>query len=403
MTINYDIGIIGAGISGTFAALRAAEIHKDSKVILFELGRPPSKRRRQIEGFLGCFPTGDGKIYTGDIDKVLDIVDGRKANPANKWVTKWFEEVNPMKIIKDKLPSAAIQKKLSSLNYEIELNNYVQWKPDSVHQLSRLITEVIDTAGNITFSFDNEVFKIFKQKDTFLVTTADGNYTCKKLILCAGRSGWRWTNKLYKELGILANDDFAIYGIRVELSAQQMKDFNKTHCKLKKDNLEIGPFNWNGTVIPEDHADLVISSFRSNEDRWKTDKVSFSILSKQYFQNDGCRQTDRLGKLAFLLFNDRIGREKVRSILKNVGQLSVLPEYNWLIPVLTELTEIIPSMPTKAYYHSPDILPMASQVRLGSNLESEIENLFIAGESAGIQGIAAAAITGAIAMDSDCK
>ncbi len=401
--MNYDVGIIGAGISGTFAALRAVEIHKDVKTILFELGRPPSKRRRQLEGFLGCFPTGDGKIYTADIDKVLDIVDGRKATPANKWVTKWFEEVNPMKVIKDKLPSAALQKKLTSLNYEIELNNYVQWKPESVHQLSRLIAESMDAADNITFSFDNEVFKILKQKDVFLVNTADGNYTCKKLILCAGRSGWRWTNKLYKDFGILVNDDFATYGIRVELSAQHMKEFNKTHCKLKKDNLEIGPFNWNGTVIPEDHADLVISSFRSNEDRWKTDKVSFSVLSKQYFQNDGCKQTDRLGKLAFLLFNDRIGREKVRNILKNVGQLSVLPEYNWLIPTLTELTEIIPSIPTRAYYHSPDILPMASQIRLGTNLESEVENLFIAGESAGLQGIAAAAITGTIAMDSACK
>ena len=99
----------------------------------------------------------------------------------------------------------------------------------------------------------------------------------------------------------------------------------------------------------------------------------------------------------------RIGREKVRVILKNTSQLSVLPEYDWLVECLTELTDIIPSLPTKAYFHAPDILPMASQIRLGTNLESEVDNLFIAGESAGIRGIAAAAITGTVAMDSACK
>ena len=403
MNKNYDIGIIGSGIAGTFAALRATEHHKNANVILFELGRPPMKRRRQLEGFLGCFPTGDGKIYLNDINKVLDIVDGRKAGPANKWVMSWMNEVNPMKETKDRKPSAAMLKRIKANNFDIELNSYIQWKPESVHQLSRLISEHIEDAKNLTYSFDNEVFEITKQKGGFSVTTGDGTYNCKKIILCVGRSGWRWANDLYKGLGMSVNDNYAIYGIRAEIPASYLKEMNGSHCTIKRDDLEIGPFNWNGTVIPEDHADLVISTFRSNEDRWKSDKVSFSILGKKYFEDSGCAQTDRLGKLAFLLFNDRIGREKVRVILKNTSQLSVLPEYDWLVESLTELTDIIPSLPTKAYFHAPDILPMASQIRLGTNLESEVDNLFIAGESAGIRGIAAAAITGTVAMDSACK
>ena len=123
MNKNYDIGIIGSGIAGTFAALRATEHHKNANVILFELGRPPMKRRRQLEGFLGCFPTGDGKIYLNDINKVLDIVDGRKAGPANKWVMSWMNEVNPMKETKDRKPSAAMLKRIKANNFDIELNS----------------------------------------------------------------------------------------------------------------------------------------------------------------------------------------------------------------------------------------------------------------------------------------
>ncbi len=399
----HDIGIVGAGIAGCFAALRISENNPSNKIVLFELGRPNSKRRRQIEGWFGCFPTGDGKIYPGDVDNVLQVADGRRAKPAAKWVMEWMNEVNPMKLIKDNLPTSSLQKKIKEADFEIKLNNYIQWKPESIHALSKLIAETIENNTNITFSFDNEVFKIIKKRGHFLVSTAQGDYSCKKLIICVGRSGWRWVSNLYKDLGITQNDDYASFGIRVEIAAQHLKDFNKSHCSLSKGKLEVGPFSWFGTVIPEDHADLVISAFRSNEDRWKSDKVSFSLTSSEYFKNTGSFQTDRLAKLAFLLFNDRVSREKIRLFLKNESQLNLLPEYNWLHNSLKELETLIPQLLTRGYFHVPNILPMASQVSLDTTLQTEIDGMYVAGESAGIRGILAAAVMGTICADSACK
>ena len=400
---NYDVGIIGAGVAGAFAALKAATSYKNSSVVLFDLGRPPGKRRRQLEGWLGCLPTGDGKIYVDDNDKILEVVDGRKVRHANNWAMSVFDGIGQSKVIKDKLPSNAIQKKVIKSGFEIKSGSYFQWKPEYVHKLSRYLAEEIDTAGNVELSFDNEVFSIVKQKNKFVVTTQTGDFICNKLVLCVGRSGWRWSNELYKKLGMTVNDDYANYGIRIELPAQYMKDFNKSHCSWLRDDITVGPFLWNGTVIPEDHADSVISAFRSNEDRWKSDKVVFNLLGKRLFKDQGCYQTDRIAKLTFLLFNDRVGREKIKSILKKESEISKLPEYDWLIDSINELSDILPEIVSRGYFHAPTINPLTSEIRIGSNLETEVDGLFVAGESARFTGIAAAAISGSIALDAALK
>jgi len=398
----FDVGIIGCGVAGSFAAVKIAEKYKKCSCVVFDIGRPPQKRRRQLEGFLGCFPTGNGKLYPNDIDCLFDLMDGRKVIPAYKWVMKYFKEVNPMKLNKDSKPKLSAIKRIRQGGFELQQNNYFQWKPESVHKLSKLFSEKYDKAKNITFCFDNEVKSFSKYRKKFIISTENGEFTCNKLILCVGRSGWRWVTNLYKQFGIVADDDWATYGIRLEMPANALREFNKSHCILYKDNLEIGPFNWAGTIIPEDHSDLVISAFRSNEDRWRSEKVSFSLLKSIYHQNDGCAQADRIGKLSFLLSNDRVSREKVSSFLNRHSLLSLLPEYSWLYDTLFEIEKIIPNICTKGYYHIPHISPMPAKIRLGDNLESEIENMFVAGEAAGIYGIMGAAVSGVIAANSAC-
>src|SRR5690606_27907730 len=245
-----------------------------------------------------------------------------------------------------------------------------------------------------------EVNSIYKNKNNeFIVNTANGDFLCKKIILCVGRSGWRWATNLYKNLGLSVDDSKISIGIRVEVPAQYMKQMNKSHCSFISSDMEIGPFSWNGTIIPEDHADVVISSFRSNENRWKTDKVSFSMIKYLSSKdNNGTYQTDRLAKLAFLLSNDRVGKERIYSI-KN-SELLLIPEYNWIVEAVNNLHSIIPSIKNKGYFHIPDILPMAAKIPLKSNLESEeLDGLFVCGESAGFKGLMASAISGIIAAN----
>lgn len=399
---KYDIGIIGAGVAGSFAALKIAKDYKKTKAILFDLGRPPMKRRRQLEGWLGCLPSSDGKLYLNDTKKISQIVTAKNAQTSLDYFKKVLSNVDDVKIIKDRSPLVGISKKIRKFGYELTLNDYVQIFPKNIHALSKMMSEIIEESNNIDYCFDNEVKKIYKQDNVFHVVTDTKEYLCNKIIVAVGRSGWRWVNELYKDLNIIKDNNIAKFGIKIETTSSCMKDFNKSNCTLTKNNLEIGPLSWFGTIIPEDHVDMAISAFRSNENRWKSDKVSFSLIGDINFANQGVEQTDRLAKLTFVLTNDRIIKERVALILNGKSKISVIPEYEWLIAAINDLSLIVPEISTKAYFHVPTIVPSAPHITINSNLETEIPGMFVAGESAGIHGLLAAGCMGLIAADHIC-
>ena len=101
MTI-FDVGIIGAGVAGAFATAKIAKDYKDAKTIVFDLGRPPMKRRRQLEGWLGCLPNSDGKLYISDINKVSELTGLRKAKSSFTYFNHILSNVDNFKVTKDK-------------------------------------------------------------------------------------------------------------------------------------------------------------------------------------------------------------------------------------------------------------------------------------------------------------
>lgn len=403
----YDVGIVGAGVAGSFASLKLAKEHKNVKAILFDLGRPPMKRRRQLEGWLGCLPNSDGKLYLSDLDKVSSLLGARKTNASFKWVNNYLSNINTFKVTKDKSPLVSTEKKIKKIGYDVVLNDFMQMYPKDIHLLSKNMSEEIEKTKNITFCFDTEITEIRKEKNIFIIKSSgisNEEYRCKKIILAVGRSGWRWVSDIFTNFGIIENNDYAKFGIKVEMNSGNMKEFNKSNCTLYKgSDLEIGPLSWNGTIIPEDHVELAITTFRSNENRWKSDKVSFSIIGNRYYPNKGFEQTDRMGKLTYVLTNDRILKERVSTIINKKSLISKLKEYDWLVETLQELSGIMPDIITKAYFHVPTIMPMAPTINIGTNMESEVPGMFVVGETAGINGLLSAAVMGAAVGDTVCK
>jgi uncharacterized FAD-dependent dehydrogenase len=383
MATIYDIGIVGAGVSGIFAAHRILEKQKKIKTILFDIGRPPMKRRLQMFGFGGLLPNSDGKLYLSDTKKVADIVGDTKSKKAYDWVLSVLDFIEPTTIINDDGPNKSLSKKLKSAEYHIIKNSYIPMFSSHIHGLLKYFA--IEFDNTIDFCFDQEIVSVRKSKGIFILSTDAGEYKCRQVLLATGRSGWRWAANIFNQFDIIEDNSIARYGIKIEMSADVLQDLDRSSCSLHNDRVNIGPIHWNGTVIPED--------------RWKTDKVSFDFIGNIECEN-GFEETDRVGKLTFLLANDRIARERVSSIVAGKSKtLSILPEYDWIKKDLKKFGEVIPDIITKAYFHAPALLPLPPIISLGTNLSTDIDGLFVAGENAGVVGLLAAAEMGMIAAD----
>lgn len=395
----YDIAIIGTGVAGAFTILKLATEYPDLKILAIDIGRPPAKRRRQLEGWLGCLPNSDGKLYLTDLDKTSIQIGKKKSKSYLSYVKSVISNVKDLQEAPNSPPKTNLLKKIAKHNYEFELNNYIPTEPKDSHALSKYMVSKIEPNKNVKMLFDEEVIDLSKEKKYFTVKTEYSEHKAKKVLLCAGRAGWRWANSIYSKFGIIQNNDYAKFGIKIETQAENLKDFNHSTCTLKKENLEIGPFCWGGTVIPEDHIDTAITAFRANENRWITDKVSFDLMGKIEFKNTGIQQLDRIARLTFLIANDRIVKEKLSSILTKKSKISIIPEYDWLIQPLKDLYALMPELEEKSYYHVPTITAATSSINIYDNLQTDIPGLFVAGESANITGLLSAMITGSAAAD----
>jgi len=402
MSTTYDIAIIGAGIAGAFASYKITKDFKNLKLLIVDIGRPPMKRRRQLEGWLGCFPGSDAKLYLNNLDSVANLIGKKSANSAFKEVKSCFNEISDLTISKNANPSVSFNKNMQKIGYDYQINNFSQIFPKEIHALSKKLSSLIDENPSVDLLFDEEVLDIKKDKKIFSITTDYNELKAKKIIFSPGRSGWRWAHQIYKKFGIVQNNNRGKYGIKIETDASILKDLNKSNCIYSKEKITLGPFLWNGTVIPEDHVDCAIASFRSNENRWKSDKVSFDLLLDANFENSN-EEIDRITKLTFLLANDRIIKERLASLVAGKSKISIMKEYNWITEVVEELNTAMPNLISKSHFYLPTIAPLPSEINIYSNLETDVDGLFVAGESTGISGILSAACMGIAAAKFACK
>lgn len=400
MSHIFDIAILGSGPAGLSALNQLQTLAPQKSIVLFELGRPPGKRRRQIEGWMGAVPFGDGKIWKNDSQKVFQRILNKKALDLGEIIWSKIQEEFKLKSGKENLPSNNLQNKIFELGFQIENNSYLQCKPDQFHFLSRLLTQQFENYDNLLSKYDTEVKSIQYINKLFQIKTENEEFAAQKLLIATGRSGWRWSSNLLQELNITNENKIAKLGVFLEFPASQLKEFNFTNCKLIKDNFEVGNFLWQGTIIPEDHADLILSSFRSNEDRWKSEKVAFPISYSFSVEDHGIEETARIGQLALLLFNDRVSREKIKIFMKKKSQLNLLPEFSPLHQILLDLEKLISDFGSRGYLHAPYFQTHTPSFFLDQHCQSEIPGLYFAGESAGVSGILSAVLMGHLAGES---
>ena len=198
-----------------------------------------------------------------------------------------------------------------------------------------------------------------------------------------------------KKFGLITDNTEARLGIKIETQSDNLKEFKKSILTLSNPNeqLTLGPFMSNGTVIPEDHIEMAQAAFRSNEPRWQSSYTTFDLL-KTIKVEKACETVDRLSKLTWILGNDRIIKEPTMTILNKKSKLFILEEYKFLTDELKKINSLFPEILEKSYYYAPLIMAEPARIELDEHLETKVPGMYCVGESARIPGLLGAMISG---------
>lgn len=398
----YDLMIIGAGVAGVFAAHTLSEQNK-IKICLIEFGRQPKKRRSQTYGYLGCSFQSSGRLYESNLREVENICGEENFKKAKDFVYSILQAHGTIQKEINKQPSDLLKDKLNKLGYTLSLNDYIQWYPSSFHTLSDTTANAMEKNPLIDTFFDDQVNKITKGRNYFTVETEQGPMYSKNILLSIGRIGWRFAKEVFSQLNLIKDNDYCSFGFRGEISSSYLKEWNHSSCTLSKDNITIGPLCWNGTQVPEDHGDIVLANFRENENRWHSEKVSFSVYMKSKFEGNAIEQLERLSKLAYILADNRVYRGKIKEYLNGNFDLVHVPEYAWMENEMKELNKIIPNFTEKASYYVPDIKISIPKININKDFSTDVKGFYVAGESACLHGLLSAMLSGTVVAQNIIK
>lgn len=270
--------------------------------------------------------------------------------------------------------------------------------------------------------------------DKGAVTLGDGSkITCKYILAAPGRSGANWLAEEARRLKIPTKYQPIDIGVRVEVPAVIMDPVIKISRDPKfhiypdtyDDFVRTFCVNSRGFVVQEVYDDFIGVNGHAMTGK-TSENTNFAFLVRveltepledtTAYGRTIAMQTTTLGGGKPLLQRlgelkkgrrstwDRINRGNVRPTLINVtpGDVTMgLPHriVTDLIEGLDKLDSIIPGVSTAStLIYAPEVKFSANMICTNEDLESPMENLFVAGDGAGLsRGLVTAAATGVIA------
>ena len=431
----YDVILIGAGAAGIFAAYELVKDGKELDVLMLEKGYPLSKRACPktknpdipcrckscsiMEGFYGAGGFSDGKYnitnnFGGDLYRYI----GEKEAIDLMW---YVDEIN--------LSMGGEEAKL----YETGTSNL---KSEALkHDLHLLDAKVrhlgtdrnLVIAGNMydfikdkmEIKFESEVYTVNKVDDHFVVTTKDGTFEGKRVVLATGRTGSNWINKVCQHFGIKTENNRVDIGVRVELPALVFKDItdqvyeSKIVYRTDRYNDLVRTFCMNpyGEVVTENYGDIVTVNGHSYSDPSKhTENTNFALLVTNKFTEpfkNSNEYGEHIARLSNMLgggvimqrFGDLVkGRRSSERRMEKCfthptmkatpGDLSlVLPkrQLDNIVEMIYALDKIAPGTANEdTLLYGVEVKFYNSKVEVNSDLETIIDGLYILGDCSGV-------------------
>ena len=451
MPSSYDVVIIGSGPAGIFAALELVKNTK-LKILMIEKGSDINERAcPMIESNIPCVQCGlysilcgwggAGAYSDGKLTLTPDFGGRLKDYISESDLSSFIEYVDSLYLSfgaggsvhgEDNAALSRLKKKAAGYNLELIPARIRHIGTDLCKEVLRNIREHLST--KIDVLFDTGVDRINNNNGTVSgVTTTDGKtYDAKQVIAAVGREGSSWLSNEAKRLGLSLQKNPVDIGVRVELPAHIMKDITDIAYEGKfiyssrrfRDRVRTFCMNPYGEVVKEYSEGIYSVNGHSYRSR-TTENTNFALLVSTDFTkpfDDPISYGKYIAGLANLLGGgvivQRLGDLKMgrRSTPERIAEGSVRPtledstpgDLSFVLPYrhLHNITEMLEALDNVApgvnsgdtLLYGVEVKFYSMKLKLTSELETEVKNLFAAGDGAGVtRGLIQASISGVVA------
>lgn len=451
MNNKYDVIIIGGGPAGIFTALELVKKSPETKILLLEKGRNIEKRscpiNKTTEKCIKCKPCSivngwggagafsDGKLtLTTDFGGILhQYVSRENLSKLIKYIDKVYMDFGATKEIHGTEVEKVleIEKKAASADLKLIPAQVKHLGTDKNYEILKEMQKYLLERIDIKFMSPVEEILVENNKVIGVKTYNGEKYYSKYVAAAPGREGSQWFKDECNRLNLSLKNNAVDIGVRVEVPAVVLKEITDVvyeskliyYTKFFDDRVRTFCMNPYGEVVVENNDGLKTVNGHSYADK-RTDKTNFALLvSKEFTEpfNSPIAYGKYIASLANMLgegvivqrlgdlldgrrtTKKRIKRSLLEPSLKDAtpGDLSLVLPYRFLqdiIEMLQAMDKIAPGVYSKhTLLYGVEVKFYSSRVKLTNELETEIENLFAAGDGAGVtRGLAQASVAGVI-------
>jgi len=450
---QYDVIVVGTGPTGIFSVLELIKKNKDLNILMIEKGKDISNREcpmkqnpgmgcincdscSVVSGWGGAGAYSDGKLSLspkigGHLEEYIGLERLEKLiQYADKMYLKFGAPdrifgVDGSKI--DDIKAKAIKAQLKFIPAKLRHLGTGYTKTVLTN-----MKDFIESKGvEIKFKTNVKEFILEDDKITGVKTESNDIYYGKYVITAPGRENAAWLSSLAPKLNINTTINPVDIGVRVETSAVIAEQLTENLYESKliyqtptfDDKVRTFCMSPYGEVVNENNQGLITVNGHSHSDI-KTENTNFALLVSKTFTepfHEPITYGKNIAKLANLLGGGvlvqrlgdlldgrrstptRIDRGIIEPTLKEAtpGDLSLVLPYRHLkdiIEMLEALDNLAPGLYSRdTLLYGVEVKFYSNRLEVDNNLETKINNLYTAGDGAGItRGLMQASVSGIV-------